>query len=250
MPETSLFWLACLAAWLVGMSKGGLPAIGMLAVPVMALQISPLKAASLLLPIFILTDVFSIWLYRRSFSPENLKLLIPAALLGIFVGWATAAYLSDRWVSLLIGVMGVAFCLNSWLRHSAVADAPARTPSKAQGIFWGALAGFTSFVSHSGGPPFQIYTLPQKMDKMVFVGTSTLFFAAVNLAKLPAYQLLRPYNMTDLQVAAWLVPAALVGTLMGAWLTRRMNGVWFYRLVHGGLFVVSLKLVWGVFSAA
>jgi uncharacterized protein len=242
MPDTSILLLACLAAWLVGLSKGGLPAIGMLAVPVMSLLISPLKAASLLLPIYILTDAVSVWLYRRSFSAENLRVLIPSSFVGIFIGWATAAWLSDRFVGLLVGVIGVAFCLNAWLRQKRN-DQSARMPPKSHGIFWGAMSGFTSFVSHAGAPPFQIYTLPQKMDKMVFVGTSTLFFAAVNLAKLPAYQLLRPYSLADLTVAAWLIPAALVGTLMGAWLTKRIHGVWFFRLVQAGLFAVSLKLI-------
>lgn len=242
MPETSLLLLACLAAALVGLSKGGLPAIGMLAVPVLSLQMSPLKAASLLLPIFVLTDGVSVYLYRRQFSARNLRVLIPGALLGIAVGWATAAWLSDRFVGLLVGLIGLVFCLNAWLRRSDT-DAPPRVPPTSHGVFWGALTGFTSFVSHAGAPPFQVYVLPQKLDKLVFVGTSTILFAVVNAAKIIPYQQLRPYSMADLHTAAWLIPAALLGTLAGAWLTKKIHGVWFFRLVQGGLFVVSLKLV-------
>lgn len=249
MPDTPLFLLACLAAWLVGLSKGGLPAIGMLAVPVMALKMSPVVAASLLLPIYILTDMVSVWLYRRSFSAANLRVLLPASLLGIGFGWATAAWLSDRFVGLMVGVIGVAFCANAWWRARG-GERPPQVPPKSHGVFWGAVAGFTSFVSHAGGPPFQIYTLPQKMDKMVFVGTSTIFFAVVNWAKVIPYQMLRPYQMADLMVAAWLIPAALLGTAMGAWLTRRISGVWFYRAVQAGLLAVSIKLIWDYFAAA
>jgi uncharacterized protein len=242
MPETSLLILAGLAAWLVGLSKGGMPAIGMLAVPVLSLQMSPLKAASLLLPIFVLTDVVSVYLYRRQFSAANLRVLVPAALVGIAVGWATAAWLSDRFVGLLVGVIGLSFCLNAWLRRHQV-DVPPRVPPLSQGLLWGALSGFTSFVSHAGAPPFQVYVLPQKLDKLVFVGTSTIFFAVVNAAKIIPYQQLRPYSLADLHTAAWLVPAALVGTLLGAWLTKRIHGVWFFRLVQAGLFAVSVKLI-------
>ena len=47
------FWVLAVAATLfVGSSKGGLPLIGMLAVPIMALKISPVVAAGLLLPNF------------------------------------------------------------------------------------------------------------------------------------------------------------------------------------------------------
>jgi hypothetical protein len=49
-PDTLGFWIAAVvAAILVGMSKGGLPVIGMMAVPVLALFMSPITAAGLLL---------------------------------------------------------------------------------------------------------------------------------------------------------------------------------------------------------
>ena len=75
-----LLWLLCLASLLVGMSKGGLPGVGMLAVPILSLMISPVLAAVLLLPIYILSDVVGVWLYRREYSAENLRVLIPAGI--------------------------------------------------------------------------------------------------------------------------------------------------------------------------
>ena len=36
---------------------------------------------------------------------------------------------------------------------------------------------------------------------------------------------------------------ALVGTVLGAYITRKIADVWFYRLVQAGLFAVSLKLI-------
>lgn len=151
------FALASLAAFLVGLSKGGLPTVGMLAVPLLSLFMSPVKAAVLLLPIYIISDVVSVWLYRKNFSTPNLKILIPAGVLGVGIGWITASFTSDSAVKLMIGCMGVGFCLNTWLR---------KTPQEKQAVdqkkgwFWGTAAGFTSFISHAGGPPFQIYVLP------------------------------------------------------------------------------------------
>jgi uncharacterized membrane protein YfcA len=241
------FILLGLAAWLVGLSKGGLPTIGMLAVPILSLVMPPMQAAVLLLPIYILSDMVGIYLYRKAFSAVHLRILIPAGLAGIGVGWATASRISDAALAMLIGLIGIGFCLNSWLRSSP--QHPAGEPHKGWGRFWGALSGFTSFISHAGGPPFQVYMLPQKLPKLVFAGTSTLFFAAVNAAKLVPYQFIRPYNSDSLHQAAWLVPAALLGTVMGAWLTKRLADAWFFRLVQIGLFVVSLKLVWGALPA-
>ena len=247
MPDVAHFVIASVAALLVGLSKGGLPAIGMLAVPVMSLYMSPVKAATLLLPIYVLTDLVSVWLYRRSYSARNLKILIPAGVLGVLIGWATASMLSDRFIGLLIGLMGLAFCLHVWLRGRRD-EAPPRVPPASRGWFWGTLAGFTSFVSHAGAPPYQIYVLPQRLPKLEFAGTSTILFAAINAAKIIPYQQLRPYHLTDAQTVAWLVPAALLGTVLGAWLTKRINERWFFLLVQIGLGLVSAKLVLDYFT--
>ncbi len=235
------FWLAGCAALLVGLSKGGLPAVGMLAVPILALVMSPVKAAVLLLPIYVISDAMGIWLYRRDFSVVNLRILVPAGVLGVFVGWLTASVVSDTVISFLIGAMGVAFCLNMWLRKQA--NTPPQPTHAVKGWFWGTLAGFTSFISHAGAPPFQVYMLPQKLTKAEFAGTATLFFAVINAAKIWPYQNLRPYSPETLWSAAALIPFALVGAVCGAYLTRRLADAWFYRLVQGSLFVVSVKLM-------
>jgi uncharacterized protein len=190
MPDTTLLVLGCFAALLVGLSKGGLPTVGMLAVPVMALKISPVTAAVLLLPIFVMTDAVGVWLYRRDFSSRNVKILIPAGIAGVLFGWAVASHLSDRGVALLIGLLGVGFCLNIWLRPAPTGEG--KPGSVGWGCFWGSLAGFTSFVSHAGAPPYQIYVLPQRLKKTTFAGTSTIVFAAINLSKVVPYMQLRP----------------------------------------------------------
>jgi uncharacterized protein len=85
---------AALGAVLVGLSKGGLPSTGTLAVPILSLVMSPIKAATLLLPIYVISDAVGVWLYRKNFSLWNLKVLIPAGVFGVFVGWLTASMIS------------------------------------------------------------------------------------------------------------------------------------------------------------
>jgi uncharacterized membrane protein YfcA len=195
----------------------------------------------LLLPIFVISDIAGVWLYRRDYSAANLRILIPAGLVGVMVGWLTASMVSDRAITLMIGLVGLGFCLNVWLRSQAQTPAqPART---LKGWFWGMLAGFTSFISHAGAPPFQVYMLPQKLPKTQFAGTATIVFAVINAAKIWPYQNLRPYSSQTLWSAAALVPFALVGAVAGAYLTRKIADAWFYRIVQISLFVVSLKLI-------
>lgn len=246
LDNPSLFALLILAAFLIGLSKGGLPAVAMLSVPILSLSMSPLIAAVLLLPIYVLSDAVSVWLYRREFSVDNVKILIPAGIIGVLVGWAMAAYISDIMVGFLIGVMGISFCLYTWLKKKS--NAVALPANKVKGLFWGTLSGFTSFLSHAGAPPFQVYVLPQKLPKMVFAGTTTIVFAAINLAKIIPYSSLHPYTTSTLTVSAYLLPVAVVGTVVGKKLIERLSEKWFFLAVQIALFLISIKLVAAAFT--
>lgn len=234
--------LASFAAVLIGMSKGGLPLVGMLSVPVLSLVMSPVKAAVLLLPLFVISDAVGVWLYRKNYSWVNLKILVPAGIAGVLIGWLTAAMISELTIKFLIGLVGVSFCLQTWFKRGP-SDVP-KPASLPKGIFWGGVAGFTSFIAHAGGPPFQIFVLPQKLPKAEFAGTATILFAIINLSKILPYQNLSPYTADDFWKVLVLVPFALLGTFLGAYLTKRIADAWFFRLVQTGLFVLSLKLIW------
>ena len=236
-----LFVLSAIGALLIGLSKGGLPTIGMLSVPILSLAMSPVRAAVLLLPIYVISDIFGVWLYRKNFSARNLKILIPASLAGVFLGWLTASATSDIAIKFAIGFIGIGFCLNMWIRKST--DAPPQEASIQKGIFWGTLSGFTSFISHAGGPPFQIYVLPQKLPKAQFAGTATILFAIINFSKIIPYQNLRPYTFEDLLAAAHLIPFSIVGAIAGAYLTKKIADALFFRFIQIGLFIVSCKLI-------
>ena len=237
-----LFYAAALpAAMLVGLSKGGLPVVGMLGVPVLALVVSPIQAAGLLLPIFVVSDWFGLWAYRREWSRRNLAILLPGALVGIGLGWITAAWVSEAAVTLTIGLIGLAFTLDR-LRHTG-RERPVRPADVPRGLFWGLVCGFTSFVSHSGAPPFQMYVLPQRLPKLVFAGTSTVFFTIVNAVKLVPYWALGQLSLDNLERMAVLAPAAIAATFLGVRLTHRLPERLFFRLILIALALVSVKLV-------
>lgn len=239
--DLSMLILAGIAAFLVGLAKGGLTPFGMVSVPVLALAISPVKAAALLLPIFIVSDMVGLWLYRKNYDRRNLSILVPAAIVGIAIGWATSSMIPQLGVSLLIGIIGVAFCVNNWrMRHHTVEP---RKADVARGIFWGTIAGFVSFVSHSGGPPYQVYVLPQRLPKLTYAGTATITFAIINAVKLIPYWALGQLNSGNLQASAFLMPVAIGGTWAGVRLVRIIPERSFYRFAQVMLFIVSLKLI-------
>jgi uncharacterized membrane protein YfcA len=237
---------ASVAALLIGLSKGGLSLMGALGVPILALVISPVKAAALLLPILVISDMVGLWLYRREFDRRNLAILIGGGVIGIGIGWMTASLVSDRMVAFMIGLIGIVFCVNTWRRrHTTVAPQSAQIP---RGIFWGTVMGFSSFVSHSGGPPYQVYVLPQQLPKTVYAGTTTIVFAAINAVKLLPYWVLGQLSPANLRTSVYLMPIAIAGTFAGVKLVRVLPQRSYFLFVQSMMLIVSIKLVADAFA--
>lgn len=249
MPDDPWFYAAAVPAVLItGISKGGFAGgLGVVAVPLMALAIPPLEAAGILLPILMVMDLIGLWGYRRDFDMRNLRLLLPGALAGVVLGALTAQIVRDHQIRLLVGLIAVLFVLYRWL--GPVAAAP-RRPSRIGAAFWGAMAGFTSFVAHAGGPPFQVHMLPQRLDQRVYVATSVVFFWAVNLMKLAPYAWLGQLDTGNLATALVLMPLAPVGMLAGMWLLPRIRPALFYRICYVLVLIVGAKLIWDGIAGA
>ena len=189
--ELQFYLVAVPAVILFGLSKGGFSGLSSLAMPIMSLVASPVRAAAIVLPILIVQDWVSVWAFRRDFSSRNLIILIPSSIIGVALGWLLAARVSDDAVRLAIGVISIVFVVYMLIRDR-LERAPVEKPGVPTGIVWGSLAGFTSFISHSGSPPFQVYVMPQYLKPRVFAGTATMFFAAVQPPQDPALLSARP----------------------------------------------------------
>lgn len=247
MPQidvlTDPLFLAMLigAVTFLGLAKGGFAGVGMVATPMMALIIPPLQAAAIFLPILLVQDAISVWVYRRDWDWWNLKILMPGAVIGIGVAWLLAAYVSDAVVRLAVGLIGIAFVLNAWF---------GRMPEKVQqprplaGVFWGSLSGFTSTLVQAGSPPFQIFLLPQRLPKLTFVGTNAIFFAFNNVLKIVPYFALGQFSAQTMKISLMMLPLAIVTNFLGIWLVRVTPVILFYRIAYLLVFIISLGLTW------
>lgn len=240
--DNFLFYpLAFIAILIVGISKSGFGGgLGVLAVPLMSLIISPIQAAAILLPLLVVMDWITIWHYRKNWHKRNLFILLPAAICGILLGSLFFRYLSEAHIRIMIGVIAIIFVLNFAMRHR---NQKQRSPDIVRGVFWGTIAGFTSFGVHAGGPPVNIYLLPQRLSKSVFVGTTVIFFTIVNLIKIVPYAFLRQFTLTNLLTSLIMSPIAPLGVWLGVKLHQKVNEKIFYALCYFFLFVTGIKLI-------
>jgi uncharacterized membrane protein YfcA len=239
------FWLLAIAATvLVGMSKAGFGgAAGSLGVPLMALVVAPPFAAAVMLPILLAIDAIGLVVFRGRGDAANLRIILPGAMLGIALGWLTFGQVDARWIRLLIGIEALAFAVDRFRAARSTTTAVLSAPALGPGIFWSALSGFTSFVSHAGGPPIMQYLMPQNMDKMRLVGTTVVFFSVVNFSKLGPYAQLGLLDISNLGVSLLLAPAIPVGYFIGYRLLHAVDMRGFNLVTAWTLLAAGIKLV-------
>lgn len=243
MITDPLFYFAAIPAVLItGISKGGFGGIALLAVPLMALVISPIQAAGIMLPILLAMDVSSVYAYRGTWDKANLKILLPGAIIGILIGALTARWVNEDLIRLILGAIAILFTVHFWFR-GRTADA-VKNPNSRIGVFLGSVSGYTSFVAHAGAPAFQFFMLPQKLDRRLYAGTAVIYFAVVNVIKIVPYAMLGMLAVGNLTTSLVLLPLAPIGVALGVWLNKRVSNEMFYQIIYAMIFLVGIRLCW------
>jgi uncharacterized membrane protein YfcA len=245
MPTDLHFFLFAIpAVLLIGLAKGGFTGLGALGTPLMAIGIhDPVRAAAILLPILIAQDVVGVTAFRKSWDGHVLAAMLPGAVAGIGLGWLLAARISGEAVMAAMGAISILFGVyRLWIERGGRIAASSTSPLWIGSLF-GVLAGFTSQIAHAGGPPFQMWVMPRKLPRDVFVGTSAIFFAIVNWIKVPAYVALGQFTRDNAIAAAVLLPFAVLASLAGVRLVRRVSAERFYVIVYALMIAAGAKLL-------
>lgn len=251
MITDPVFYLAAVpAVILFGIAKGGFGAgLGVMAVPLIAMVVSPVQAAAVLLPILCIMDLVGLWAYRGKWVLPELRILLPASLAGIAVGTLMFEFMSPARLRLLLGVVAISFTLYHWLQSRLGQANEQKLFGPVVGTAAAAVAGFTSFIAHAGGPPITMYLLRRGINRTQFVATTVVFFAVVNYVKLAPYYWLGQFDTSNLRTSLALAPLAPVGIGMGVWLHNRVTDRIFFRIAYAMLFFVGLKLIYDGITA-
>lgn len=233
------------AVLLMGISKSGFGSgFGSLAVPLMALAVTVPQAAAIMMPILFVMDVLGLAAFRRHFDWKLIRFLVPLGLVGTVVGTLSFRLLDARLVAGIVGVFTLLF-LAQRLLFPPGPNSP--HPPKWVGALLTVTSGFTSFVSHAGGPPINAYVVPMRLPPMVFTATMAAFFFVVNLSKWIPYGWLGLLDWRNMATSMALLPLAPVGVYIGVRLAKRIEPALFYRLIYLGMFLTGAKLVWDGF---
>jgi len=159
--QIAFYLITSFVIFLIGLSKGGLGgAAGAAATPLMALVLPVEQVLGLMLPLLMMADVFAVASHWGRWDKRLLLLLAPASLIGITAGTALLTAISPEALRKGLAVIVILFVLYR-LFEKRIQSLLTYHSRPWHGLLTGSVAGFTSTLAHTGGPPVSIYLLMQ-----------------------------------------------------------------------------------------
>lgn len=240
-----VYAIGIFAALFAGVSKGGFGSGAAFAgSSILALFVPPGMALGIMLPLLMLIDVTSLRPYWKRWNWVEARRLILGAVPGVALGAALYSVADADVIRLLIGTICLLFV--AWqitLRAGLVRPSERALPGWA-GNAAGVVVGFTSFVSHAGGPPVAIYLLSRRIDKTQYQATTVIVFWMLNIVKFVPYAFLGIFTLETLKIDLVLAPFAVLGALIGVKAHRIVPERLFFGITYVLLSVTGVKLVW------
>ncbi|MBX3083914.1 MAG: sulfite exporter TauE/SafE family protein [Anaerolineae bacterium] len=236
-----VFLVIAFCAYLTGLSKGGLGgSLGSLVTPLLALLMPTKLAVGLTLPMLLVGDVFAVIAHRGNWDWKLLRAILPATFVGVFVGWLAFEAIDPTLLKHILGIVALIYCAFALWRRSGGKSLPKGANAlQTNALGWG--TGFASTLANAGGPIYTIHMLTLDLTPTVWVGTSALFYFALNIVKLPIYaSSLSPQNML---IVAWTIPIIPMGVWAGAKLDKVIDMKTFETIILVFLAITGVLLL-------
>ena len=251
--DFAFFAIAGAAVTFAGISKGGFGSgAAFAAAAILALVVEPAMALGIMLPLLMLIDVATLRPYWKKWRWPEARLLVLAGVPGVVLGAVFYRWADAQTLKLLIGAIAVLFVLWQLVGRRLVAarvHAQQQRSAGGSGALWGGVlagvaVGFTSFVSHAGGPPAAVYLLSRKLSKTEYQATSVLVFWLINMVKVVPYSFMGIFTLETLKLDLMLAPFALFGAWLGVKAHFLISERAFFALTYVLLTVTGAKLIW------
>lgn len=246
--EFSFFAIAAPAVVFAGISKAGFGSGASFAsASILALVLTPGEALGLMLPLLMVMDVASLKPYWGKWHWPTARLLIIGSIPGVLLGALIYRVTNDDVIRFFIGAMSLLFVFWQIARAKGWINIAKHELPDSVGFGSGAIAGFTSFVSHAGGPPAAIYMLSLNLTKTEYQANSIIIFWVINALKAAAYGILGIFTLELLLVDLALAPFALLGAWIGIKAHYLVPETLFFNITYVLLMITGTKLIFDVF---
>lgn len=228
--------------FMIGLAKGGFGGLGSLLTPVLALVLPVASAVGVLLPMLMVGDVFAVYMYWKEWDPGLVRRMLPAGIIGALAGTALLSWLSPDGLRIILGIFVLVLVAYKFIsdRIQAIRYEPKTWHAPAAGL----MAGVASGMFNNGGPAFSSYLLLQKLRARPFIATSAIYFALLNIIKVPGFLYTGVLDLPLLFSLWWVFLFIPVGIWVARITLTRLSPSAFEGIIIVLLIFSSLWLFW------
>ena len=228
--------------FMIGFSKGGFGGLGALLTPLLALVLPVALAVGVLLPMLMVGDVFAVSMYWKEWDPGLVRRMLPAGIVGAIAGTFLLSWLSPDGLRIVLGIFVLVLVAYKLLsdRIQAMRYEPRPWHAPAAGL----LSGIASGMFNYGGPAVSSYLLLQKLKARPFIATTAIYFALLNLIKVPGFLYTGVLNLPLLFSLWWVFPFIPIGIWVARMMLTHLSPSAFEWIIIVLLIFSSLWLLW------
>ena len=190
----------------------------------------------------VLSGIFLISTFRtrKWIRKDILLLMIAGVAIGMPLGTYVLASFESSLLKRLFGLFLAGYALKMLIGWKVSGK---REPRNHVGLIAGFLGGCLGGMFGTGGPPVIIYLNRKIEDKRAFRATLVLYFLAANSWQCATLCYARLINGEVLKFVLYLLPAFIIGNLIGSVLHIKINQVLFHRIVALVLLIAGIFLM-------
>lgn len=213
---------ALIAAFCIGLTRGGLKGLGPLFILLMALSFGARESSGIIVPLLLVGDMLALVAYRKHIVTAIVKQFLPTVLVGLLLGVWVGKDLPEGYFQQLLAGLIVIGMLVMWVWE-------VRFRGHVKPASWshwplGIGAGFYAMIGNFGGAFATIYFLLTGASKKEMIGSATFIFFLLNVVKLPFHIYVWETLSTEtLYTDLPLIPAVVLGFFAGLWAVNRIG---------------------------
>jgi uncharacterized protein len=234
--------IIAILGFMIGFAKGGFGGLGALLTPILALVLPVALAVGVLLPMLMVGDVFAVTMYWKEWDSDLVKRMLPSGIVGALAGTFLLSSVSPDGLRMILGIFVLGLVAYKFVSDQIQALRYQPRPWHAPAA--GLLSGLASGMFNYGGPAFSSYLLLQKLKARPFIATTAIYFAILNLIKVPGFLYTGVLDVPLLLSLWWVFPFIPVGIWVARMMLTRLSPSAFEWIIIILLILSSLWLLW------
>lgn len=238
-----LTYFIIIAAFAAGFFKTAFGLGGGVITPLLSLTMNPKTAAALMAPVFLATDITTLWAYWKKWDLRCIIDILPGMLIGVVLGSYFLNYASTHLIKVTIGIIAIVFSCYQFIKYKYPEAFTKVELNLVIVIIISFFGGIISAIAHAGGIIITIYLVTKNLSKSAFVSTLTIILLCSDILKMVTYTKLqlitKPIFITGIEV----IPFLILGSFCGNYLNNKLSNAHFTNFINSLLFISGIILI-------